>query len=179
MILYHGTTEIISTVDFAKCRLRTDFGRGFYISSKLATARVWAIGKAGFSGIPTIMRYEIANSLLSDGTMNCLRFDSTSVEWLDFIRDNRRIDIEGNTSPEPRHSFDVVSGPIANDKVADVVDSYCKGRIDAINAIAHTKALPSVFQLSLHTQKALKYILSVAYSQQDTRIWSKWELVHD
>ena len=51
MILYHGTTEIIHEIDFSRCRLRTDFGKGFYISSKLSTAREWAISKAGFSGI--------------------------------------------------------------------------------------------------------------------------------
>ena len=177
MILYHGTTEIITTIDLQKCRLRTDFGRGFYVSSKLGAARVWAIGKAGFSGIPTVMRYEIDNALLTDGKMSRLRFDSTSFEWLDFIRDNRRSDAEDSSSPEPRHSFDVVSGPIANDKVADVVDAYCKGRLNASEAIARTKALPSVFQLSLHTQKTLVYISSVVYSQRDAKLWSAWESV--
>ena len=104
------------------------------------------------------MRYEIDNSLLTDGMMNYLRFDSTLVEWFNFIRDNRCIDAEDKTSSEPRHSFDVVPGTIANDKVADVVDSYSKGRIGAIDAIARTKALPSVFQLSLHTQKRLSIL---------------------
>jgi hypothetical protein len=177
MILYHGTTEIITIIHLHKCRLRTDFGRGFYVSSKLGAARVWAISKAGFSGIPTVMRYEIGNALLTDRKISCLRFDNTSVEWLDFIRDNRRTDAEGNSYPEPRHSFDVVSGPIADDKVADVVDAYCKGRINASEAIARTKALPSVFQLSLHTQKALEYISLVAYSQHDAKLWSAWEPV--
>jgi hypothetical protein len=125
------------------------------------------------------MRYEIDSTLLENGILNCLRFDNTSVEWLDFIRDNRRINAKGDTSLEPRHSFDVVSGPIANDKVADVVDSYCKGRIGAIEAIARTKALPSVFQLRQKKKKALKYIVSVMYSQRDIKTWSTWEPIHD
>ena len=38
MFFYHGTTEIISNIDFEKCRLRTDFGKGFYLSIKRAKA---------------------------------------------------------------------------------------------------------------------------------------------
>jgi hypothetical protein len=60
----------------------------------------------------------------------------------------------------------------------DVVDAYCKGRINASEAVARTKALPSVFQLSLHTQKALEYVSLVAYSQHDAKLWSAWEPVH-
>ena len=175
MILYHGTTEVIGVIDLSKCRLRTDFGRGFYISSKLGTARDWAIGRAGFSGIPTVMRYEIKNAILSDCTLRYLRFDKPSKEWLDFIRDNRRRDLHSGKTLEPRHVYDIVSGPIANDKVADVVDLYCKGRINADEAIARTRALPSVFQLSLHTQQALNHILSDLYSQRENEKWSAWK----
>ena len=45
MILYHGTISKIGVIDLNKCRLRTDFGRGFYMTDKLGTARDWAIGK--------------------------------------------------------------------------------------------------------------------------------------
>ena len=34
MQVYHGTTDVIGDIDFNKCRLRTDFGRGFYMSNK-------------------------------------------------------------------------------------------------------------------------------------------------
>jgi hypothetical protein len=177
MILYHGTNEILGAIDFRKCRLRTDFGRGFYISSKLGTAKDWASGKAGFSGEPTVMRYEISNEIFTDSTLSYKRFGTPTTEWLDFIRDNRCMDTGNSNSPEPKHTYDVISGPIANDKVADVVDMYCKGKISAADAIARTKALPSVFQLSLHTPQSLKYIVSVTYSQMESRKWSAWKPV--
>jgi len=74
---YHGTNDLIGDIDFSKCRLRTDFGRGFYISSKLAPARDWAIGKSGFFGIPTVMRYEINKEIWNDGLLNIIKFDYT------------------------------------------------------------------------------------------------------
>jgi len=176
MLFYHGTTEVICDIDFRKCRLRTDFGRGFYISNKLGSAREWADGRAGFSGVPTVMRYELSRDIFNDSALKILRFDDPSIEWLDFIRDNRRRDIDNNNLPEPRHDYDIVSGPIANDKVADVVDQYCKGRISAENAIARTKALPSVFQMSLHTEPTLKYILAVTYARHENGKWSEWRV---
>ena len=41
--------------------------------------------------------------------------------------------------------------------------------------IARTRALPSVFQLSLHTQQALNHILSDLYSQRENEKWSAWK----
>jgi len=177
MILYHGTSEIIGAIDLSKCRLRTDFGRGFYMSSKLQTARVWATGKAGFSGVPTVMRYVINKALLTDSELKYKRFEYPTTQWLDFIKDNRRMDTGNGLSTEPRHPYDIVSGPIANDKVADVVDLYCKGKIGAEDAIMRTKALPCVFQLSLHTSQALMHIVSVMYSQLENRKWDAWKTV--
>jgi hypothetical protein len=171
---YHGTNDIIGDINLIKCRLRTDFGRGFYLSSKLAPAREWAISKSGFSGIPTVMRYEINEDLWSDGLLSILRFDYPSPQWLDFIRDNRQVNLANVNSSEPRHTYDVVSGPIANDKVANVVAVYCLGRISAEDAILKVKAIPSVFQLSMHTALALSYIKSVTYSQRKGGKWSNW-----
>ena len=47
MIFYHGTDRVINEIDLRKSRLRTDFGRGFYLSDKLGNARDWAIDKSG------------------------------------------------------------------------------------------------------------------------------------
>ena len=174
MLFYHGTNELIDSINFSRSRLRTDFGRGFYLSSELGTARDWARGKAGFSGIATVMRYEIYDSLFNDAAMNILKFDTPSIEWLNFIGENRQRYIGKKNKQEPRHSFDVVTGPIANDKVADVVDMYCKGKITAEKAIEGIKALPSVVQMSFHTIQTFKYIKAVTHSQFEKNRWSNW-----
>jgi hypothetical protein len=122
------------------------------------------------------MRYEISEGIWNNDSLNILRFDYPSKQWLDFIRDNRRVNPVNISSSEPRHTYDVVSGPIANDKVADVVAVYCLGRISAEDAISKVKALPSVFQLSLHTALALSYIKSATYSLRKGGKWSSWTL---
>lgn len=158
MILYHGTNQVIRQIDLSRGNLRTDFGKGFYLGSYLGVARDWAIGRAGFSGIPTVMRYKLDTDVFLDENVNARKFDSPTEEWLDFVRDNRRRLHKNAKTSEPRHSYGVVSGVIANDKVNFVVDDYIKGLISAEEAIKKVKAIPSAFQVSIHTPLGLAYL---------------------
>jgi hypothetical protein len=172
MILYHGTDRIIETIDLTKSRLRTDFGRGFYLSDKIGNARSWSIDKSGVLGRPTVMRYEIDNSIQNAPELKVLRFESPTIAWLNFVRDNRRRLSSGLSRQEPRHFYDVVSGPIANDKVAIAVDKYCRGLLTAEETLNEVRTIRDVFQMSLHTPSALAYIKSKACSQQTNKKWS-------
>ena len=179
MILYHGTTSKIGVIDLNKCRLRTDFGRGFYMTDRLGTARDWAIGKPSIDiRVPTVIRYNINEALFSDKSIKILKFDEPSKNWLDFVKDNRRNDKVDSSLNEPRHCYDIVCGPIANDKVFDVVIEYCNNLITAEEAIPRLKALPSVIQISFHTTLALSYILSASVSQRENKKWTAWEFTN-
>ena len=173
--MYHGTDTVITTVNLNKSRLRTDFGKGFYLSSKLGVARDWAVDKSGATKIPIVMRYTIDAAMPNTPELLVLRFDKPTVEWLDFIRDNRQIKTKPGFSGEPRHNYDIVSGPIANDKVAKIVADYIDGLINADEAIRKTKALPSVFQLSLHSEKALACVVRCEYQRKTNNgKWTEW-----
>jgi len=174
MILYHGTSQKLEDIDLNRSRLRTDFGKGFYMSDKLGNARDWAVDRSDISEVPTVMRYNVRNTLFEDENVSRLRFDNPTMEWLNFVRDNRRKVLDNGNNKEPRHSYDVVSGPIANDKVAIAVDKYCRGKLTAEETLHEIKAIKNVFQLSMHTQLALTYIQSVTYSQYKNKKWSDW-----
>ena len=174
MILYHGTDQRIEVIDLGKSRLRTDFGRGFYLSDKLGNARAWAVDKSGNWGVPTVMRYDIDDAVWSDVGLQHRRFDKPTETWLNFVRDNRRRNAAGANSQEPRHSYDIVSGPIADDKVAIAVDKYCRGMLTAEEAIVEIRIIREVFQVSLHTPLALTYIRQIKYSHRTNKRWSGW-----
>ena len=132
------------------------------------------------SEIPTVMRYELNNEIfnLKSSCLKKLWFSTPSVEWLDFVRDNRRISALKVHNTEPRHNYDIVYGPIANDKVVDVVDEYIDGLITAEEVILRVRVIPSVFQMSFHTPLALSFIdQTVTEFQQQIRgrTWSTWE----
>ena len=175
MTLYHGTNEIIRFIDFDKSNLRTDFGKGFYMGSKLGEARKWADGKAGFYGVPTIMRYSVVDNVLHDICVNPIRFDQPNYDWLEFVKENRRKHTSNDSHNEPRHSYGAVSGPIADDKANVVVARFCNGEIDVPEALLLIRTISSVFQLSLHAPIALTYITSMEYQQKlASGKWSKW-----
>ena len=178
MRLYHGTSEIIYAIDFEMSNLRTDFGKGFYMGSNLGEARKWATGKAGFFGTPIIMRYSIKDSVLNDECVNPLKFTSPNKEWLDFVKENRRKNILGISLREPRHSYGVVSGAIADDKANVVVAKYCNGDIDAAEALRVMRTIPNVYQVSFHTPLALTYIVATEYQnlKADGK-WSDWKKI--
>ena len=120
---HHGTNTLIAAIDLSKSRLRTDFGKGFYMGNNLGEARKWAISQSMATEIPTVMRYVLSDAIFDfeDNTLNRLWFSYPTVEWLNFVRDNRRKVAPNAHNKEPRHDYDIVYGPIANDKVADVV----------------------------------------------------------
>jgi hypothetical protein len=174
MELYHGTTQIIYEIDLTKGRHRTDFGQGFYLGSNLDVAQRWAKSRAAFSGNPIVMKYTLDDRIFFDEKANPLIFGEPTLEWLNFVRDNRR---KSKPDNQLRHTHGIVRGSIANDKVNFVVEDYLKGKINAEEAVARVKALPNVQQVSLHTPYALTYLdaTSVWYQEQlPSGEWSEW-----
>ena len=102
------------------------------MTDKLGTARDWAIGKPSINiRVPNVIRYKINEAIFSDKAVKILKFDEPSKEWLDFVKDNRRNDKSDSSLNEPRLYYEIVCGPIANDKVFDVVIEYCNNLITA------------------------------------------------
>jgi len=171
MILYHGTSMIITEIDLDKSRKRTDFGKGFYLGDDLSWAGKWAettVKRVG--GIETVMKYELDDAAFTNENINFCKFNTTNAEWLNFVRDNR-VRIAEKTK-EPRHSYDIVFGRIANDRAADVVKDYAGGSVSVDEAIKRIDFLPRVSQLSLHTPLALFFLKVVGYSQREGNKWS-------
>ena len=80
------------------------------------------------TGNPIVMDYEVDETSMS--TLKVLRFDSYSEEWAKFILLNRN-----NASNIPAHYYDIVVGPIANDRVAIMAVNNPPGSLKANLAI--------------------------------------------
>jgi len=125
MIVYHGSYIAILLIDLSKCEKHKDFGQGFYVTKYRRQAEEWAekIGqKHNTQGIVT--EFEFFESAFSSWNYRVLRFEDYSEEWLDFIVLNRNPNNE-NTVP----SYDIVEGPVADDKIQRRLDKYLKGKI--------------------------------------------------
>lgn len=155
MKLYHGSTVDIAEIDLAKSKPNKDFGRGFYLSDNWQQAMRLAEYKAfQIGGTPMVNVYDFDETLLKDGTLNVREFDDYSKEWAEFVFENRQ-----SPSGDSVHNYDVVVGPIANDKVGVQVRKYLDKEISLDTFLQNLKYMKGVtFQYFFGTQKAIKYL---------------------
>ena len=83
--------------------------------------------------------------------LNALVFDAPTEEWVDFVMKNR---IQKNF----HHEYDIVYGPVANDRVYAAFALYEGGLIDNQTLIAELKAYRLVDQYLFHTDRSLLYV---------------------
>ena len=159
MKLYHGSVVEVRKPSLRYGRKKTDFGRGFYTTTQAEQAENWSKIKQDRAKTPkrVVSVYEFDESLLTDPNIRIREFHGVDEAWLNFVVDSRK---------GLKHDYDLVFGPVANDKVFTTVSLYESGVLDAPAAIAQLKAYKTYDQLSFHTSKvigALKFVES--YSQ--------------
>ena len=128
MILYHGSNIEVKEPILLKVQRELDFGKGFYTTSDLEQAARWAWRTAKRRGESNafVTVYEVNEDELKN--IRLLSFDSPNVEWLNFVVKNRKGEyIAGN--------WDIISGPVADDQTAQVIDLYLEGAYDEEEAI--------------------------------------------
>jgi len=76
------------------------------------------------------------------------KFDGLSEEWLLMVQKNR-------TLGGIQHQFDIVQGPVANDKTARTIALYIAKIINANEAIERLRYNQVNDQVSIHTPAAL------------------------
>jgi hypothetical protein len=111
---YHGSNIRITEIDQGQCNPYKDFVQAFYLTTEKEQAMDVALARVDiFGGEPVINVYYFDERKLLDGTLLFKSFDKYTEEWADFVYQNR----DETNEPPYMHSYDVVYGPIANDRV--------------------------------------------------------------
>ena len=149
MKLYHGSIEEVRHPEIRIPNRTLDYGNGFYTTTSYNQAKEWVQRKIaenntshGFINI-----FEFDESILQQ--LNCLIFNSPTEEWLDFVMNNR-------TNKNFCHHYDIVYGPVANDRVYAAFTLYESGLLDKANLINELKTYKLVDQYLFHTEKSLQ-----------------------
>lgn len=156
MKLYHGTIVDIEQIDLSKSRPNKDFGRAFYLSTEEAQAMEMAQFKAVFEdATPIVNVYEFDDSLFD--RFRCKRFEEYTSEWAHFVYDHR-------SEPNGRtlHDFDIVYGPIADDRIGAQIARFKQGYItfdEFLNRIRYIKGI--TFQYAFCTQRAVDKLVKL------------------
>lgn len=151
MKLYHGTNEKFDRIDLLKSKPNKDFGRGFYLSADYTQAREMAEAKVEQleCGSPVVLQYEADETEWEN--LRVLRFESYSEEWAMFILANRN-----NQSKEAVHDYDIVIGPIADDRVGLQLWRYETHSIDLPTLVRNLQYMKGVtIQYFFGTERAI------------------------
>ena len=152
MILYHGSNVAIDHIELEKSKPFKDFGQGFYLSENERQALDMAQLKAlTFGGKPFVSKFEFDTSLMHNSDLRIKIFKEYSEEWADFVFANREgTDVE---------HYDIVYGPIANDKVGLQIRKLKDGSIDKKEFLNRLKYMKGItFQYYFGTERAIKHL---------------------
>ena len=149
MKIYHGSIEKVECPEIRESNRTFDYGQGFYTTTSYEQAEAWVKRRMNEKRTAHgyVCVYELDENALQD--LKSLIFEQPTEEWLDFVMKNR-------TQKGYVHEFDIVYGPVANDRVYAAFALYEGGLINKQALIAELKAYKLVDQYLFHTAKALK-----------------------
>lgn len=174
ILLYHGSTTMIRNINVSLGLDYKDFGKGFYTTDCLPTAREFSrnmykrksLIRASTAptkhtmNIGVVSIYRTTN-LLSG--LNVKVFEFFTVEWLDFIVYNR-------TTPGRGHPYDIVIGPIADGDTILLVKEYMFGmygnpadKKTKINLINKMMFINHGYQVYIGTDEAAKKLQLIGW----------------
>jgi len=151
MKLYHGTNQAFDAIDLQKSKPNKDFGKGFYLSADYEQALNMAHIKVEQQqhGTPMVMEFDVDEEAMN--ALRLLRFDDYSEQWAEFILANRN-----NSTGQPIHDYDIVIGPIADDRVGLQLWKYENQLIDLPTLVSKLKYMKGMtVQYFFGTEKAL------------------------
>ena len=109
-----------------------------------------------FGGTPLVTKFEFDESLLKNGSLKVLSFPECSKDWAEFVFKNRN-----QENQDFSHDYDIVTGPIANDKVGAQIRRFVEGDISFDTFLERLKYMKGVtFQYFFGTQKAVQTLVN-------------------
>ena len=146
--VYHGSLVVVEHPKILTPSRTLDYGNGFYTTTSAKQAEDWVERRmmetqttCGYVNV-----YEFDETYLED--FKSLLFPEPTEEWAEFVMANR-------TNKDFIHDYDIVYGPVANDRVYLQFGLYEAGAIGIDTLIRELKTYKLVDQYLFHTEKAL------------------------
>ena len=151
MKIYNGSKEKVENPELRESNRPLDYGRGFYTTTSYEQAESWVRRRMRETKVSLgyVCVYEFDETALQN--LKALVFDTPTDEWVDFVMKNR-------TQKGYVHEYDLVYGPVANDKVYAAFALYEGGLIDKKTLISELKTYKLVDQYLFHTSEALQHM---------------------
>ena len=143
---------VIDKIDLEMSKPNKDFGKGFYLSENESQAMEMANFKSALlGGEPIVTMFDFNELMMQSSDLRIKIFADYSEEWADFVFANR----EGRDVEQ----YDIVYGPIANDKVGLQIRKLKDGSIDKAEFLNRLKYMKGVtYQYYFGTEKSIQYL---------------------
>lgn len=158
MILYHGSSITVENPIIIKNEHGKDFGHGFYTTSILEQSKKWAVRKTMIEKLSDKNAKAIVSVYDFDETaidkLNTKKFTGSNIDWLEFVCNCR-------SNANYKHSYDIVSGKIADDNVGETVSFVVNGimrKEDALERLKFERINDQICFCSEISLSFLKYI---------------------
>lgn len=160
MILYHGSNVPVEHPRILTTNRALDFGPGFYATSSLEQAQRWATIQARRRrmGSAVVTQYEFDHN--APEALATLRFEEPNGYWLDFVVANRKAVYTGSV-------YDLVIGPVANDRTMRVINDYMNGEIDKATALVLLEPQRLTDQYCFCSARALESLVCIGVMELD------------
>lgn len=148
MNVYHGSLVVVEYPKILTPSRTLDYGKGFYTTTSAKQAKEWVERRMSETHATCgyINVYDFDEKYLDD--FNSLLFPEPTEEWAEFVMANR-------TNKDFTHDYDIVYGPVANDRVYLQFGLYEAGAIGIETLIGELKTYKLVDQYLFHTEKSL------------------------
>ena len=151
-VLFHGSYTRIEKPNNNAGRVDTDFGLGFYTTKDESIAKKWACK----------YNQSVVNEYYIDMSELNILYLNLDIEWLDIVRTFR-----SGEEYTFKEEYDVIVGPIVDDKLLTTFEMYDMGLLDATQTIRVMNCMNYGLQTVFKTEKALdqlKFSNSKAYT---------------
>jgi hypothetical protein len=154
MQVYHGSYTEIFEIDLSKSQSNKDFGQGFYVTKFCKHAETWAVNIARrYHKKPFVTEFTFYERAFKEDRYKTLQFDDYSEAWLDFVVLNRDPAFMTN-----QHDYDLIEGPIADDKVQNRINDFLDGIITKNDFLNELKYHEETHQLCFCTVNSLQLL---------------------
>lgn len=149
MKLYHGSNIVVEKPAILASDRKLDFGTGFYLTSSYEQAARWATltAKRKESGSSVVSVFEFDDSDLD--SLKSLKFEKADKSWLRFVSANRK-------NVEFVNDFDLIIGPVANDRTMPVISLFFAGIYDEDETIKRLLPQKLCDQFVFRSEKSLQ-----------------------
>lgn len=142
---YHGSSVVVDNPKIIINKNYKDFGYGFYVTKFEKQAEKWARRNLIYNKSAIISCFKLNDC--SD--LNVKVFEDPTDEWIDFI---------GNCRNGKLHEFDIVEGPMADDKVFLFAEQYFRGELSRDEFRVICEFRKPTHQICFCTEKSLAYL---------------------